>query len=503
MFDSVRMRMTLWHVGVLALLLSAFCAFAYALLTHDLYDRLDDVSGSVLDATVSMLAKELSEPGLKDQAPADALKALNFPEYALAIFDEHGRLVAEKPAGASMLAPLPKEKPLVLGTVSRFELNPGGEDDSPRRRVAAIRVNFALAERTYQIVLSQSLDQVFLNLEAFRRVLYIAVPAALLLAGFGGWFLARKSLAPVVEMAEQARRIGGENMSERLQLSNPRDELGRLGSTLNELLDRLSASFAQQREFMADASHELRTPISVIRTAASVTLSQERRDEEEYRGVLTMIDEQGRHLARIVEDMFRLARADSGNQNVRVNRFYLDELLAKIVCDAKLLGAAKDIRIELSETGEAPIDGDEELIRQMILNLIDNAVKYAPAGARVRMSLEQRGEEYVVSVSDTGPGIPVAAQTRIFERFYRVDSVHSLSREDGPLGAGLGLPIARWVAEAHRGRLVLERSDESGSTFVAVLPVPKIATEAARGTALVPADLEDGASNGWRTPSKL
>jgi heavy metal sensor kinase len=313
-------------------------------------------------------------------------------------------------------------------------------------------------------VTSRSLTPLLGELDTDRLVLSIAVPLGLLLAGLGGWFLARKSLAPVLAMSEQAHRIGAENLDQRLPMVNPRDELGRLAGTFNDLLSRLSSAFGVQRQFMADASHELRTPLSVIRTTTSVTLEKDRRSEEEYRGALAIVDGQSRRLTRIVDDMFKLARADAGRLTLHQHALYLDELLREMARAASVLGASKDVTVHLPSLPESPCYGDEDLLRQMISNLLDNAVKYTPRGGSVTLNLQRSNGSYYVSVSDTGIGIPMEAQAHVFERFYRVD------RSDSGAGAGLGLAIARSIAETHGGRLELERSDERGSTFVAVLP---------------------------------
>src|SRR5262249_28390613 len=153
------------------------------------------------------------------------------------------------------------------------------------------------------------------------------IPVALVMAGLGGWFLARRSLQPVTAMSVRAQRIGAENLDERLPIGNPRDELGRLAAAFNDLLARLGNSFSQQGQFMADASHELRTPLSVIRTASAVTLEREDREKSEYREALDIIEHQARRLSRIVDDMFVLARADAGHPSLQVTNFYLDELV--------------------------------------------------------------------------------------------------------------------------------------------------------------------------------
>ncbi len=464
MFDSVRVRLTLWHVGVLALLLGTLSAGLYVLLRQNFYERADGILKSVCSATVSILGKELSESGLDELAARDAVKTLNLPDHTLAIFDAQEDLLAEKPAGSSERIALPRRELLrgdsvYLDTVRAT----GGEGEL--RRLAAVRVTLQPMGRTYTVVTSRSLTPLLGELYTDRLVLSIAVPLGLLLAGFGGWFLARKSLAPVLAMSEQALRIGAENLDQRLPVVNPRDELGRLAGAFNDLLSRLSSAFGMQRQFMTDASHELRTPMSVIRTATSVTLEKERRTEDEYRSALTIIDEQSRRLTRIVNDMFKLARADAGRLTLQKHAFYLDELIGEMARAAGVLGASKNITVYLPPLPESLCYGDEDLLRQMISNLLDNAVKYAPRDVSVSLNLQRRDGCYLVSVSDTGNGIPADAQPHVFERFFRADTT------DSPAGgAGLGLAIARSIAEAHGGSLSLERSDADGTTFVATLP---------------------------------
>jgi signal transduction histidine kinase len=255
-----------------------------------------------------------------------------------------------------------------------------------------------------------------------------------------------------------------ENLDERLQVENPRDELGRLAATFNELLSRVSGAFHIQRRFMADASHELRTPISVVRTTASVILSKPHRDEEEYRTAVAVVETQARRLTRIVEDMLRLARADSGDVVLQARPFQLDEMLLESVQAAVVLAAQKEIQISVADLPEAPFEGDEDLLRQMVMNLLDNAVKYTPPRGRIEVSLACLEEQYVIRVADSGNGIPQEAQAHVFDRFYRVDQGRAQP------GAGLGLAIARWIAEMHAGSLELEASGPHGSIFRALLP---------------------------------
>jgi signal transduction histidine kinase len=173
-------------------------------------------------------------------------------------------------------------------------------------------------------------------------------------------------------------------------------------------------------------------------------------------------------LTHIVEDLFTLTRADAGQYPLQPHDFYLDELTAECVHSARTLAQAKNISLHFEDAPESPMHADESLVRRMILNLLDNAIKYTPPGGRVTVSCRRAGNEYALSITDTGPGIPVDLQPRIFERFFRVDKARSRSAGDG--GAGLGLSISRWIAEAHQGRLELTRADSTGSTFTAYLP---------------------------------
>lgn len=472
MLDSVRLRLTFWYVCVLALVLIGFSGLLYAMVSRSLYEDLDDDIRLSLETVTVKFVRELGEKKPEQQAALDAINELSTREAA-AIFDARGTLVAEQPAQGNIHAHLPPNDSLADADI-RLETerqSVGGTEVS--RRVASQRINVASPGAPYLLVVNASFDQVTDGLGSLRDMLFFTVPCALLLSGVGGWFLARRSLSSVVAMSERARRISAENLEQRLPVANPRDELGQLASTFNELLERLNDSFSQQRRFMADASHELRTPLSVMRTATDVTLERDGRGESEYRDALKIIDEQVRRLSRIVDDMFTLARADVGRQALRPCDFYLDELVLEAARAANVLASRKGIDVIVEPAPETPFHGDEGLLRQMLLNLLDNAIKHTPGGGTVRVSLECSDGLLSITVSDTGAGIPAEEQPHIFERFYRVDKARSRAEAlyMGSAGAGLGLSIARWIAVAHGGRLELQQSGASGSSFVASLPL--------------------------------
>lgn len=462
MFDSVRIRLTLWYMGLLALLLVTFSAGVYAVLWRNFMERADSVLRSASEATISILDKDLSETGLDELAARDTVKALNFPDHTLAIFDGSGELLAERPSGSHDRIPLPDLR-TIKAEESRVFTAIAVQGVHEPRRIVLSRVTLAPMRREYFVVISRSLTPLLGELAADRSILLIAVPLGALVAGIAGWFLARKSLAPVLAMSAQAHRIGVENLNERLPVVNPRDELGLLAATFNDLLTRLSSAFEIQRRFMADASHELRTPISVVRSTASITLAKDHRSEEDYRNAVAIVETQARRLSRIVEDLLRLARADSGQFMLQSRAFHVDEMLLEAAQAATVLARAKEIEITIGDLPESPFHGDEDLLRQMVLNLLDNAVKYTPERGKVSVNLEKANGSYLIRVADNGAGIPPEAQSYIFDRFYRVDR--------GQSGAGLGLSIARWIAGIHGGTLNLESSSAAGSTFLATLPI--------------------------------
>jgi heavy metal sensor kinase len=301
-----------------------------------------------------------------------------------------------------------------------------------------------------------------------RRDLFAGVPLVLLLASAGGYFLARKSLAPIASMNNQTQHISAENLSARLDVSNTRDELGHLAATINDLLARLESSFQEQQRFIADASHELRTPLAVLRGETEVALGKTRRVEE-YQQSLSLIQDEAERLSRIVEDLFILARQPINTRAVlNQERVSLNDAVRDCARAAQVLALRKGVRLKLeNDSPSIALQGDEELIKRMILNLLDNAVKYTPAGGEISLALGRQNGHAEIVVRDTGIGIPERDQPRVFDRFFRVDKARA--RAMG--GAGLGLSIAQWIVEVHGGEISVASAPGHGSTFTVVLPV--------------------------------
>jgi heavy metal sensor kinase len=303
------------------------------------------------------------------------------------------------------------------------------------------------------------------DLALVRRVLLLALPLVIVLAGVGGYWLARRSLAPLASMAAQANRITQSNLDTRLEVGAAAEELVVLRASFNDLLSRLDLSFDHMRRFVADASHELRTPISIIRGEADVALSNDR-SAAEYRQALAIVLDESRRLSRLVDDLLNLARADAGRVKLQVEAFYLNDLLEECCRSAQTLAGARHIALKCAAHHDLAFRGDEQLIRRMVMNLIDNAIRYTPDGGRVAVTLESHPGAIAIRIADTGTGIAPEALPHVFERFYRADKARS--RQDG--GFGLGLAIVKWIAESHNGAVELSSTLGMGSTFTVNLP---------------------------------
>jgi heavy metal sensor kinase len=480
MVDSVRVRLTLWYTAVLAVVLVALSLVTYFIFWQSTVRRTDTDLAELSNAFLTTLAAEIKDQNGPDAFKLAAQVAINehrFRDHVFAIFDASGNQVVSS-LDVPLAVPPGESAPPGLLTSDSFQrfLDAASHSDRVFGKVRGNKVGYRAFARRFTaggragtLVILQSLHAQQEMLEEVTATFAWVIPMTLLLASAGGYFLARKSLGPVVAMSSQAGRIGAANLHERLAVQNERDELGHLATSFNNLLDRLSQSFERQQRFMADASHELRTPVAIMRGEAEVALSRKGRSAEEYRESLDALHHEAERLTQIVEDLFTLTRADAGQYPIQSREFYLDELIAECVHSARTLALAKKISLHFEEPAESPIHADESLIRRMILNVLDNAIKYTREGGRVTVTCRRAADEYALSVMDTGPGIPDEMQPRIFERFFRADKARSHSgSNDG--GAGLGLSISRWIAEAHHGRLELTRSDPSGSTFTAYLP---------------------------------
>lgn len=472
MHKSLRVQLTLWYVAVLGAILGLFSVGLYTLVGNSLRERVDGTLRSATQISALALNHEIEEHGGKVAGEESVRMVLNtmhqtsFPQTAILI-REGVRIVAEKPGIAGLtsdtLVPHLGSSDEPLFTIR----NGSGE----AYRVARSTVAVEFSKQQFEVVANESLSAVETELLNLRESLFILVPVCLLIAAAGGYLLARKSLSPVLAMARTADQISSHNLDQRLAVRNPRDELGMLAETFNRLFTRLQQTFRQQRQFMADASHELRTPISVALTATQVNLNSRSQDAEDSYETLEVVQAQLLRLRRVVEDMFTLAKADAGAYVPARENFYLDEAITESLRAARVLGQSRGVQVSADDViSDAPFEGDEGLIRQLALILLDNGVKYTEPGGRVAISLRTSERGYELTVSDTGRGIPETDQPYIFDRFYRVDKSRSRREASSGSGAGLGLSIARWIAEMHRGTIKLVGSGPQGTAFRVSLP---------------------------------
>jgi len=315
-----------------------------------------------------------------------------------------------------------------------------------------IYVAYPVAELTEAL---QSLFSIFLFL----------VPIAVVVSIAGGWFLAKKSLQPVDEITRTARDITAQNLDREIPERDVNDEIGRLASTFNEMIRRLKQSFDQVKQFTVDASHELRTPLTIMRGEVELAM-RSKKSSDEYRRILASNLDEILRLQSIIDNLLILSKSDLGQASLAFERLDLEGIFRELYEDAELLALPKRINVRLGRNDHVMVRGDKLRLRQLLLNLIDNALKYTPESGTVTLALEAVDGSARISVMDTGIGIPKEDREKIFDRFYRVDKARS--RELG--GSGLGLAISKWIVDSHGGTITVESIVNSGSTFTVTIP---------------------------------
>ncbi|MBS4097461.1 MAG: HAMP domain-containing protein [Sulfuricella sp.] len=304
------------------------------------------------------------------------------------------------------------------------------------------------------------------DLRTLYWVMGLGLPLAIVVSLVGGYLLAGRALRPITEMVAEARAIHAERLDTRLPVANPNDEIGRLAATFNDLFARLENSFAQLKRFTADASHELRTPLAVIRSVGEVGL-RESHDEAAYREIIASMLEEADRLTLMVESLLTLTRADTGLAVQTASPLDLAEMAEQVVAHLRVLSEEKGQEMTLDTAGSVPIMANPSILRLAVINLLDNAIKYAPPAGRVVVRASRNDTEAILEVADSGSGIPPEHQERIFERFYRTGA----ARDRAAGGFGLGLAVARWAVETHGGQVKVAASSSRGSVFRIVLPL--------------------------------
>jgi heavy metal sensor kinase len=468
LFKTIKFKMTLWYVAILGIILSCFSLFLYLTLADSLYKGVDNKIRTMAEIVASSTRSPFGAG--TSMADLDQLMTERFGIRPLGrfiqILDESGRIGEKSTNLRDVQIPISVQtmKAASKGVIT-FETVQVMEKYPLRVVTMPIMENEKMAGI---VQVGSSLEGVEEALDQLLLILLSAVPAALLIASAGGLFLANKALRPVDAITRIARRIGSGDLSQRIRIKRVNDEIGRLASTFNEMIAKLEKSFRQVKRFTADASHELKTPLTILRGEVEVGLKK-KRGLKEYRRILASNLEEINRMSRIVEDLLTLSRADMGELIMEREEIELSALAREVWEDLQLLAKKKRIQLKFMDNGFTRVEGDPLFLRQLILNITENGLKYTRAGGEVAVRVKGDRDQGVVRllVTDTGVGIPQKDLKRVFDRFYRVDGARS--RETG--GTGLGLSICQWIAQAHEGRIAVESKVGKGSTFTVTLPM--------------------------------
>ena len=444
---SIRFTLTVWYSLVLLLCLSLFgFGMWFALRT-----RL--ISG--VDMRLSQRIRGFAD-GVEGESLNRGHLQRELSEFARDIPD--GTQIQLRDPTGDIILPVPDQQTLPDRAPVRRT------SDLHGRTVRIVATSIELMGRPYEVVVAASLDEVDSVMADFRKLLFLMVPGVLTLACLGGYWLSTRALRPVDKITTVAKSIGVQSLSQRLDVPRTGDELQRMAETWNQVLERLEQSVKRIRQFTADASHELRTPIALIRTTAELALRRER-EPEEYRTSLRAIESEAKQMTALTESLLSMARADSDGFHLSLVPTDLDAVVSQVVRQQQPLAVEKGIRLDREADGApAAVSADGPAIQRLLLILIDNALKYTPAGGAVTVAARKSDGGVTLSVADTGEGIAPDALPHIFERFYRSDPARS-----GGSGFGLGLSIAQAIAQAHGTRICVESAPGAGARFTVAL----------------------------------
>jgi len=487
---SLRAQLALWHGGLLALTLILVASLTYIVLRQVLSSLADAALQDYADKTARNIAgalysaEKMAPRGvLSDEERRQVVKSLvdttSWGRF-VQVDDPQGLPIAWADALRTQKFPDRTETRVhILSHQQRVAFDTLTDPGPYPMRVVTVPVEMG-PRIPFLVRVGAPVEGVEEAIHRVSTLLLVLTPSVFVIALAGGWILVGRSLKPVDEMTRAALSIESRRLDLRLVPPSPDNEIGRLASALNEMIARLDRSFRQTERFSADASHELKTPLTTIRGEAEVALMGERTPEQ-YRSTLRSIVEETERLSEIVNNLLLLSRADADQVRLKREPVALDQVAMQAFEPMERLAHRKNISLDIQEMEEIILPGDALWLQQLITNLLHNAINYTPEGGTVTLSLvrEDAGEEAaVLSVRDTGPGIPAEHLPYIFDRFYRVDS--GRSRDQG--GSGLGLNIARWVAESHGGTLTAASTPGLGSTFTVRLPLRANGDEAGQRT---------------------
>jgi heavy metal sensor kinase len=465
---SIRWHLTLWYGGLFAVSLAIFSLVVYASFARDLLAEVD----RALDVELAEMAQEIERAS--DLTVLQAQLHKNFGEievYELQVIAADGRQIFATPLIQNQTFPIPPD----LGSeTSRQNARVVG-NDLPPHRVSSRRASGPAGQFVMQA--AEPLKVYRRNLAKLLLVLIGLVPAVLGVAMAGGYFLARRALAPVDRLTKAAAEITAARLDRRVDADHPDDELGRLARTFNEMIAGLQKSFEEMRRFTADAAHELRTPLAVLKNEAEVALRQPRSSETYCRALQDQLLEIDR-MTRLADQLLLLCREDSGLQPVVNVRVRLDLLISDLCEQLQVVADARGVSLQFRGLSPAIITGDADRLRRLFFNLLDNALKYTPPPGEVAVWGRMTGERIEIVIEDSGIGIAAEHLPHLFDRFYRVDPARSRTTE----GTGLGLAICRSIAEAYRGEISIDSEPGRGTRVTVFLPrvlsmTPDVATQ--------------------------
>lgn len=460
-FRSLGGRLTALATGITLAVSLSVCATLYLGIRYSLYREVDAfLAGEVMEfrAILSAASGDLSDVQRRVRSE---LGSRQRGDLTFRLLDADGRVMLTSDASNGLPDPWPVPARPSTEMLIRTE---SGSNLAAHSRTGSQWIEWPdgsirIVQATYL------LDQVNASLNRFLQICAAALGAAAVLALIGGRMLAERSLRPVANMVSAARKISVGNLRNRLDRTQAGDELDVLAATFNEMIERIERQVAQIRQFTADAAHELRTPLAALRGSAEVALSSERSTEELRTTIAESIEEFDR-LSRIADDLLLLARADAGQEFIRRKPMRLDVAVADVVDLFAPLAAERGVSLQCATGIALWIEGDDGRLRQMVGNLLDNAIKHTPTGGRVDVELSAPNGSAELTVRDTGAGIAPEHLPHVFDRFYRADGARTRMG-----GAGLGLAISRTIADAHSGSIQLESAPCKGTTVRVMLPL--------------------------------
>ena len=443
---SIRLRLTLWYTVVLLLILSAVLVGVYVMTRN----RMESAARSRVADGYATVEAVLKNSG------GDIYDVYHLGHDMTFLLKRDGKTAYQTQAWYTTFR---------SEVLNNLRFNPYGSWRSPEGRLYKLKRSL-IPEYRLELTFAQDVTDVEKSLNNLAVILLMVLPFAFTCAVLGGYFLAGQALAPVKAITRKAREITAESLSERLPVSNPKDEFGHLAMVFNETLARLENSFERLRRFTADASHELRTPLTSIRSVGEVAL-RDQRNGPSYREAIGSMLEETERITSLVDNLLILAREDRGKVQLTPRTLDITSLVGEVVDELRILAEEKGQT--LSMDGQPPVMAvvDSTTIRQAVTNVLHNAIRYTQEGGHIEVWVATTdNEQAAIDIIDNGPGIPKAERTKVFERFYRIDKARS--RAEG--GAGLGLSIAQWSVEANHGRIEFRDKESPGSCCRITLP---------------------------------